>query len=128
MTTVITYGTFDLLHIGHINILKNAKALGDFLIVGVSTNEFNNLKAKSCFTSYENRKLIVESLRFVDKVIREENWNQKINDIKFYNVDKFVMGDDWRGKFDYLKQYCEVIYLPRTIGISTSQIKSELKE
>lgn len=127
MRKIITYGTFDLLHIGHINILSRCKSMGDCLIVGLSTDEFNNKKNKSAYFKYEHRKEILQSIKYVDKVIPEESWDQKIEDIKKYNVDIFVIGDDWRGKFDYLKEYCKVIYLPRTEGVSTSDIKSNLK-
>lgn len=120
---VITYGTFDLFHIGHLNLLKRAKSLGDFLIVAVSTDKFNEIKGKKTLIPYEHRAEIVRSIKYVDLVIPEESWEQKIEDIKKYNVDIFVIGEDWKGKFDYLKQYCEVIYLPRTSGISTTQLK-----
>ena len=127
MRKVITYGTFDLLHAGHINLLRRAKELGDYLIVVVSTDEFNwNEKRKKCYFSYEERKKLVEAVRYVDLVIPEENWDQKISDVKEYHVDTFVMGDDWKGKFDFLKDYCEVVYLPRTEGISTTKIKQDL--
>ena len=127
MRKVITYGTFDLLHAGHINLLCRAKELGDYLIVVVSTDEFNwNEKQKKCYFSYEERKKLVEAVRYVDLVIPEENWDQKISDVKEYHVDTFVMGDDWKGKFDFLKDYCEVVYLPRTEGISTTKIKQDL--
>ncbi|MED4404351.1 glycerol-3-phosphate cytidylyltransferase [Heyndrickxia coagulans] len=122
----MTYGTFDLLHWGHINLLKRARVLGDHLIVGLSSDEFNEIKNKKSYHSYENRKLILEAIRYVDQVIPEHSWEQKIDDIKKYNVDVFVMGDDWKGKFDFLKDYCEVVYLPRTVGISTSKIKKDL--
>ena len=129
MKKIITYGTFDLLHCGHINLLKRAKALGDYLIVALSTDEFNwNSKAKKCYFSYEVRKQLLEAIRYVDLVIPEENWEQKINDIKEFRIDTFVMGDDWKGKFDFLKPYCDVVYLPRTPEFSTSQIKEDLKE
>ena len=129
MKKIITYGTFDLLHYGHINLLKRAKALGDYLIVALSTDEFNwNSKAKKCYFSYEVRKQLLEAIRYVDLVIPEENWEQKINDIKEFRIDTFVMGDDWKGKFDFLNPYCDVVYLPRTPEISTSQIKEDLKE
>jgi len=129
MKRVITYGTFDLLHYGHVNLLKRAKEYGDYLIVAISTDEFNwNSKNKKCYFSYEQRKNLVESIRYVDLVIPEEKWEQKINDVKEYHVDVFVIGDDWKGKFDFLREYCEVIYLPRTPEISTTQIKKELKE
>ncbi len=127
MKRVITYGTFDLLHYGHINLLRRAKELGDYLIVALSTDEFNwNEKRKKCYFSFEIRKTLLESIRYVDLVIPEENWEQKKNDVKEYHVDTFVMGDDWQGKFDYLKEFCEVVYLPRTPEISTTKIKSEL--
>ncbi|AZV62119.1 glycerol-3-phosphate cytidylyltransferase [Peribacillus castrilensis] len=126
MKKVITYGTFDLLHWGHINLLKRAKDLGDYLIVAISTDEFNALKDKKAYHSFENRKMILESIRYVDEVIPEDNWEQKKEDIVREGVDIFVMGDDWKGQFDELSEVCEVVYLPRTIGISTSQIKDDL--
>ena len=127
MKRVITYGTFDLLHYGHINLLRRAKALGDYLIVVLSTDEFNwNQKQKKCYFTYEVRKQLLEAIRYVDLVIPEETWEQKISDVKEYHVDTFVMGDDWKGKFDFLKPYCEVVYLPRTPEISTTQIKNDL--
>lgn len=126
MKKVITYGTFDLMHMGHINLLKRAKDLGDYLIVAISTDEFNALKNKKAYHSYENRKMILEAIRYVDEVIPESTWEQKIEDIKNHDIDVFVMGDDWEGKFDFLKDYCEVVYLPRTVGISTTKIKKEL--
>ena len=128
MKKVITYGTFDLLHAGHINILRRARELGDYLIVVLSTDEFNAIKNKKAYYSYEDRKLILEGIRYVDEVIPEYNWEQKIDDVVGNQVDVFVMGDDWKGKFDFLKDYCEVIYLPRTEGISTTKIKSDLHE
>lgn len=126
MKKVITYGTFDLLHWGHINLLKRAKNLGDYLIVAVSSDEFNKIKNKKSYHSYENRKMMLEAIRYVDEVIPECDWEQKVKDIQQHDVDVFVMGDDWKGKFDYLKSYCEIVYLPRTIGISSSKIKQEL--
>lgn len=128
MKRVITYGTFDLLHYGHINLLRRAKALGDYLIVALSTDEFNRVeKNKVCYFSYDERKLLLESIRYVDLVIPEEGWEQKRTDVHLYHVDTFVMGDDWTGKFDFLKEEgCEVVYLPRTPEISTTQIKQEL--
>ena len=127
MKKVITYGTFDLLHAGHINLLRRAKELGDYLIVVVSTDEFNwNEKRKKCYFSYEERKTLVEAVRYVDLVIPENNWEQKVSDVQEYHVDTFVMGDDWVGKFDFLKEYCDVVYLPRTEGISTTKIKQDL--
>ena len=127
MKRVITYGTFDLLHYGHINLLQRAKAVGDYLIVALSTDEFNwNCKQKRCYFSYEERKKLLESVRYVDLVIPEESWEQKSNDVQIYHVDTFVIGDDWKGKFDFLKPLCEVVYLPRTPEISTTQIKREI--
>ncbi|MBL5769309.1 glycerol-3-phosphate cytidylyltransferase [Heyndrickxia sporothermodurans] len=126
MKKVITYGTFDLLHWGHINLLKRAKELGDYLVVAISTDTFNEIKNKKSYHSYENRKMILESIRYVDEVIPENSWDQKIKDVKDHNIDIFVMGDDWKGKFDFLKDHCQVIYLPRTIGISTTKIKQDL--
>ena len=126
MKKVITYGTFDLLHAGHINILRRAKDLGDYLIVAVSSDEFNAIKGKKAYHSFEDRKLILEAIKYVDEVIPEESWDQKISDVQKHNIDTFVMGHDWEGKFDFLKDYCEVVYLPRTEGISTSKIKNDL--
>lgn len=128
MKRVITYGTFDLLHYGHINLLRRAKAQRDYLIVALSTDEFNwNSKQKKSYFDYNKRKALLEAIRYVDLVIPEENWEQKARDIKEYHVDTFVMGDDWEGKFDYLADLCEVVYLPRTPEISTTKIKQELK-
>ena len=127
MKRVITYGTFDLLHYGHINLLRRAKELGDYLIVCLSTDEFNeNMKNKKTYFSYENRKKLLEAIRYVDLVIPEENWEQKSEDVLKYQCDIFVMGDDWKGKFDFLKEYCEVVYLERTPEISTTKIKKDL--
>ena len=128
MKKVITYGTFDLFHIGHLNLLKRAKELGDYLIVAVSSDEFNEGKGKFCQISDTDRMQIVEAIRYVDEVILETCWEQKIKDVQAYDVDVFVMGDDWKGKFDFLQEYCEVVYLPRTEGISTTQLKQDLKE
>lgn len=127
MIKVITYGTFDLIHRGHINILMRAKAFGDHLTVALSTDEFNQLKEKICYYTYEERKFILESIRFVDSVIPEKAWEQKEDDILSHNINMFVMGDDWSGKFDYLEKVCEVIYLPRTVGISTTKVKNDLR-
>ena len=128
MKRVITYGTFDLLHYGHINLLRRAKELGDYLVVALSTDEFNwNEKQKKCYFPYEERKRMLEAIRYVDEVIPEFTWEQKTKDVQEHNVDVFVMGDDWEGKFDFLKEYCEVVYLPRTEGISTTKIKQDLK-
>jgi glycerol-3-phosphate cytidylyltransferase len=126
MKKVLTYGTFDLLHYGHINILKRAKALGDYLVVAISSDEFNATKGKKSAMDFETRKALVESIRSVDEVIREDDWDQKIRDVKDNNIDVFVMGDDWEGKFDFLKEYCEVVYMPRTKSISTTLLKSVL--
>ena len=127
MKRVITYGTFDLLHYGHINLLRRAKALGDYLIVALSTDEFNlREKNKVCYFSYEERQRLLEAIRYVDLVIPEESWDQKRTDVKLYQVDTFVMGDDWQGKFDFLGDLCQVVYLPRTPEISTTKIKREL--
>lgn len=128
MTRVITYGTYDVLHYGHINLLKRAKELGDYLIVVLSSDEFNKVKNKQSFYTYEQRKMILEACRYVDLVIPEYNWEQKIDDVKTYKADIFVMGDDWEGKFDFLKEYCEVIYLPRTPDVSSTNTKKYLKE
>jgi glycerol-3-phosphate cytidylyltransferase len=127
MKKVITYGTYDLLHRGHVNLLKRARALGDFLVVGLSSDSFNALKNKKAFYSYEERKLVLEAIRYVDQVIPEDNWEQKARDIAEQDIYVFVMGDDWEGKFDHLKQHCEVVYLPRTEGISTTRIKALLR-
>lgn len=129
MKRVITYGTFDLLHYGHINLLKRARALGDYLIVVLSTDEFNwEQKQKKCYFPYEQRKKLLEAIRYVDLVVPEENWEQKRTDIHKYQADIFVMGDDWKGKFDFLtEEGAEVVYLPRTPEISTTQIKHDLK-
>ncbi|MGN1315905.1 MAG: glycerol-3-phosphate cytidylyltransferase [Acutalibacteraceae bacterium] len=129
MKRVLTYGTFDLLHYGHIRILKRAKELGDYLVVALSTDEFNATKGKKAYHSYETRKKMLEAIRYVDLVIPENNWEQKIQDIKDYKIDVVVMGDDWAGsdKFDYLKEYCEVKFLERTPGVSTTMIKQDLQ-
>ena len=128
MKKVITYGTFDLIHRGHINILRRAKAMGDYLIVALSTDEFNAGKGKEVYYTYEERKQILEAIKYVDEVIPETRWEQKIDDVVRHGVSVFVIGEDWTGKFDFLKPYCEVVYLPRTEGISTTQIKNDLKK
>ncbi|MCC5919849.1 MAG: glycerol-3-phosphate cytidylyltransferase [Cyclobacteriaceae bacterium] len=128
MRKVITYGTFDLIHRGHINILKRAKALGDYLVVGLSTDEFNALKGKTCYYTYEERKYILDAIKYVDEVIPEKDWKQKAEDIQTQGAQVFVMGNDWEGKFDELKKHCEVIYLSRTEGISTTKVKADLKD
>ncbi|MGL4382099.1 MAG: glycerol-3-phosphate cytidylyltransferase [Bacilli bacterium] len=127
MTRVITYGTYDLLHWGHIRLLKRAKAQGDYLIVALSSDEFNKIKGKKAYHSYHERKMMLESIRYVDLVIPENDWNQKISDMSKYEVDKFVIGDDWQGEFDFLNEYTQVVYLPRTKGISTTKIKEDLE-
>ena len=129
MRRVITYGTFDLLHYGHINLLRRAKEYGDYLIVALSTDEFNwNEKQKKCYFSYERRKQLLEAIRYVDLVIPETSWEQKRSDIHEYHVDTFVIGDDWEGKFDFLKEEgAEVVYLERTPDISTTSIKQDIK-
>ncbi len=129
MRRVITYGTFDLLHYGHINLLRRAKAQGDYLVVALSTDRFNwEDKGKKCYFTYEERKAMLEAIRYVDLVIPEDNWDQKRTDVDEYNIDVFVMGDDWEGKFDFLKEQCQVVYLPRTPEISTTKIKTELQK
>ena len=128
MKRVLTYGTFDLLHYGHIRLLKRAKELGDYLIVALSTDEFNAVKGKKAFHNYETRKMMLEAIRYVDLVVPEENWEQKATDVEKYHIDTFVIGDDWSGKFDFLKEKCEVVYLPRTPEISTTKIKRDLQK
>ena len=129
MKRVITYWTFDLLHYGHINLLKRAKDLGDYLIVALSTDEFNLQKDKISYFDYQQRKILLESIRYVDLVIPEISWEQKREDVKKYYADIFVIGDDWEGKFDFLKdEGVEVVYLPRTEEISTTQIKEDLNK
>lgn len=129
MKRVLTYGTFDLLHYGHIEILRRARALGDYLVVAVSTEEFNAIKGKKSYNSYEIRKKMLEAVRYVDLVIPENDWDQKIDDVKKYDIDLVVMGGDWVGneKFELLREYCDVVYLDRTKGVSTTQIKTELQ-
>lgn len=123
MTKIITYGTYDLLHRGHVNLLCRARDLGDHLTVGLSTSAFNESKGKTCYQSYEDRASVVAAIRYVDHVIAESIWDQKISDIQSHQIDIFVMGDDWMGKFDFLKEFCEVVYLPRTPDISTTLLK-----
>ena len=125
-TTVLTYGTFDMFHIGHLKLLQRLAELGDELVVAVSTDEFNQLKDKTVLIPYEQRAEIVANISCVDKVIPENNWEQKIDDVQKYNVNVFAMGDDWEGKFDFLKEHCEVVYLERTKDISTTQLKKSL--
>ncbi|MCC7668744.1 MAG: glycerol-3-phosphate cytidylyltransferase [Leuconostoc pseudomesenteroides] len=131
MKRVITYGTFDMLHYGHINLLRRAKSLGDYLVVALSTDEFNwQSKSKKTYFSYEKRKQLLESIRYVDLVIPEQSWDQKISDMLLYKIDTFVIGDDWKGKFDFIadETNTEVIYLTRTPEISTTQIKKDLND
>lgn len=128
MKTVITYGTFDIFHIGHLKLIQRLSRMGDNLIIGVSTDEFNAEKGKRCIIPFEQRKEIVENIKGVDLVIAENNWGQKERDIKEYGVDLFVMGDDWQGKFDHLTEYCTVEYISRTEGISTTYLKNILRE
>lgn len=129
MRRVITYGTFDLLHYGHINLLRRAKQYGDYLIVALSTDDFNwNQKRKKCYFSFDKRKALLEAIRYVDLVIPEESWGQKVTDVREYHIDTFVMGDDWKGEFDFLQdEGVDVVYLPRTPEVSTTQIKRDLK-
>ena len=124
---VITYGTFDMFHVGHLELLKRIKQYGNELIVAVSTDAFNEIKGKKTIIPYQHRAQIVEAIKYVDKVIPEEHWEQKVEDIQKYKIDTLIMGDDWEGKFDFLKKYCEVIYLPRTKGISSTELKETLK-
>jgi len=128
MRKILTYGTFDVLHRGHINLLKRAKERGDYLIVGISTDEFNAIKGKKSYYDYETRKQMLEAIRYVDEVIPENDWNQKPGDIMKFGADEVVMGSDWEGheKFESLREYCNVHYLPRTEGISSTQVKDEL--
>lgn len=129
MKRVITYGTFDLLHYGHISLLRRAKQYGDYLIVALSTDDFNwNQKRKKCYFSFDKRKALLEAIRYVDLVIPEESWDQKVTDVREYHIDTFVMGDDWKGEFDFLQdEGVDVVYLPRTPEVSTTQIKRDLK-
>jgi glycerol-3-phosphate cytidylyltransferase len=126
MKKVITYGTYDLLHVGHINLLRRAKELGDYLVVVLSSDEFNAIKHKSAYHCFEDRKIILEAIKYVDEVLPEYTWDQKIADVVDNKIDLFVMGDDWNGEFDFLKDHCEVVYLPRTEGVSTTKIKQDL--
>lgn len=124
---VITYGTFDLLHHGHIHMLRRCRALGSHLTVALSTDEFNQLKGKQAFHRYPHRACLLEAIRYVDRLIPEASWEQKIADIKEHKINIFAIGDDWQGRFDYLSEYCQVVYLPRTPNISTSYIKRKLR-
>lgn len=126
--TIITYGTFDLFHRGHVQLLKRLKSMGNKVVVGLSTDAFNLVKGKKSVYDYNHRKELLEACKYVDKVFPEDTWEQKVSDIKRENANLFVMGDDWSGKFDYLKEHVEVIYLSRTPEISTTEIKSYLRE
>jgi glycerol-3-phosphate cytidylyltransferase len=128
MRRVITYGTFDLFHIGHLNLLERLRALGDHLTVAVSTDEFNSIKNKVCSMPYDERARIVGALRCVDQVIPEICWEQKVEDVQRLKIDVFGIGADWEGKFDFLKDWCDVVYLPRTVGISTTALKLSIGE
>jgi glycerol-3-phosphate cytidylyltransferase len=125
---ILTYGTFDMFHIGHLKLLERLKELGNRLIVAVSTDEFNEIKGKKTIIPYAQRAEIVGAIKYVDMVIPENSWEQKVKDIKKYNIDIFAMGHDWEGKFDELTKYCDVIYLQRTEGISTTVLKEQLKQ
>ena len=129
MKRILTYGTYDLLHVGHIELLRRAKELGDYLIVAISTDEFNAIKGKQAYYDYETRKKILEAIKYVDQVIPEETWEQKRNDVIQYDIDVVVMGSDWEGDehFEYLRDLCDVVYLPRTEGISTTKVKNDLR-
>ena len=126
MKTILTYGTFDLFHIGHVRLLKRLSELGDRLVVGISSDEFNELKGKKSFFSYAERAEIISACKYVDEVFPEHNWEQKVSDVKRVGADIFAIGDDWNGQFDFLSDYCEVVYLPRTENISTTDIKKTL--
>lgn len=128
MKKVLTYGTFDLFHVGHVRLLRRLRSLGDCLVVGLSTDEFNLSKGKKSVYSYEERKEILESCKFVDLVIPEKSWEQKKGDIQKHNIDIFGMGDDWQGKFDDLSSKCEVIYLERTENVSTTDVKQQMRK
>ena len=125
--TIITYGTFDMFHIGHLNLLRRLKEMADRVVVAVSTDEFNLKKNKKTLIPYEQRVEIVAAVRYVDLVIPEVAWEQKVDDVRKYDVDIFAIGKDWEGKFDFLKEFCEVIYLERTHSISTTDLKRSLK-
>lgn len=127
MKKVLTYGTYDLFHYGHIKLLQRAKNLGDYLVVALSTDEINEGKGKKSVMSYEERKEILEAIRYVDEIIPEVSWEQKITDVVDNEIDVFVMGDDWEGKFDFLKEYCEVVYLPRTANVSSTMLKEAIQ-
>lgn len=126
MKKIITYWTFDVIHEWHINILRRAKSLGDYLIVWISSDNFNKIKGKKSYQNFKERKEILENIKYVDEVIPEEHWEQKIEDIKKYNIDIFTMWSDWEWKFDELKNYCKVIYQPRTEWISSTKIRKNI--
>ena len=130
MKRILTYGTFDLMHFGHINLLRRAKERGDYLVVAVSSEAFNRLKGKETYHNYDTRKMMLEAVRYVDLVIPEEHWEQKVSDVETYHIDEVVMGSDWTGdeRFELLREHCDVVYLPRTEGISTTKIKDDLSE
>ena len=128
MKKVITYGTFDTIHFGHLKLLERAKNLGDFLIVGLSTDEFNALKGKKSLLNYEERKSYLQAIKYVDLIIPENNWEQKIEDIKKNDIDIFTIGDDWKGKFDFLSEFCTIKYLERTSSISSTLIRTSISE
>lgn len=128
MRRVLTYGTFDTLHHGHIRLLRRARALGDYLVVALSTDEFNAGKGKKALFSYEDRKYDLEAIRYVDLVIPENSWDQKRDDVRLFGIDVFTMGDDWKGEFDFLSDLCEVKYLPRTPSVSSTQIRKMMAE
>ncbi|WP_337926496.1 adenylyltransferase/cytidyltransferase family protein [Vreelandella profundi] len=124
--TIITYGTFDMFHVGHLNLLKRLNEMADNVIVAVSTDEFNEGKGKKTLIPYDQRASIVESIKYVHKVIPENSWEQKLSDVKEHDVDIFAIGNDWKGKFDFLSELCEVVYLDRTKNISTTDLKKSL--
>ncbi len=126
MKKILTYGTFDLFHVGHVRLLKRLSEMGEQLIVGISTDEFNKIKGKESIFSYEERSEIVSACKYVDLVIPEHNWEQKVNDIQKYDITTFAIGNDWEGKFDFLSDYCSVKYLERTENISTTDIKKSI--
>lgn len=124
--TVLTYGTFDLFHIGHLRLIERLRSLGDRLVIGISSDEFNAGKGKKAIIPYADRAAIVAAIKGVDVVFPEESWDQKASDIKLYSADIFAMGNDWEGKFDFLNEHCRVVYLPRTAGISSTKIRGQL--
>lgn len=125
---VITYGTFDCLHYGHIHLLRRAKELGNYLVVAISTDDFNVRKGKKAIQSLNERLELLNAIKYVDEIIFEENWEQKVNDVITHDISVFVMGDDWRGEFDFLSTICSVVYLERTKSISSTKIRKIVKE